>query len=225
MQRRNTFKIWDTVYDRVLFGWRICSGGFSGRESCLLSEKDGSRTGLGEKNQINGNDRLWGKWLVCNAGGAVSGLSHLPIEGFYTWEEICVNLLLEKTKKNKQKYCVEELRRVRLEQFKGGSFYAWGALHRQPNTDSPLWFSCRLGGQWWLSLRVTSLDRCDYSDFDPDMWKEASPVRARMGCSEWKSLVLCGLVFVLTVVQSSDGKTFFSLEILHIFQKSNIFLL
>ncbi|XP_048027797.1 adhesion G protein-coupled receptor L2 isoform X7 [Megalobrama amblycephala] len=37
------------------------------------------------------------------------------------------------------------------------------------------------------------------------MWKAASPVRARMGCSEWKSLVLCGLVFVLTVVQSSDG--------------------
>ncbi|XP_016094708.1 adhesion G protein-coupled receptor L2-like [Sinocyclocheilus grahami] len=37
------------------------------------------------------------------------------------------------------------------------------------------------------------------------MWKAESPVRARMGCSEWKSLVLCGLVFVLTVVQSSDG--------------------
>ncbi len=57
---------------------------------------------------------------------------------------------------------------------------------------------------------MTSPDRCDYSDFDPDMWKAESPVRARMGCSEWKSLVLCGLVFVLTVVQSSDGKTFFS---------------
>ncbi|RXN35598.1 adhesion G -coupled receptor L2-like protein [Labeo rohita] len=37
------------------------------------------------------------------------------------------------------------------------------------------------------------------------MWKAESPVRAGMGCSEWKSLVLCGLVFVLTVVQSSDG--------------------
>uniref|UniRef100_A0A8C2AJB9 Adhesion G protein-coupled receptor L2a n=1 Tax=Cyprinus carpio TaxID=7962 RepID=A0A8C2AJB9_CYPCA len=37
------------------------------------------------------------------------------------------------------------------------------------------------------------------------MWKAESSVRARMGCSEWKSLVLYGLVFVLTVVQSSDG--------------------
>ncbi|KAA0707987.1 hypothetical protein E1301_Tti009535 [Triplophysa tibetana] len=37
------------------------------------------------------------------------------------------------------------------------------------------------------------------------MWKEARPVKARMGCAEWKSLALCGLVFVLTVVQSSDG--------------------
>lgn len=204
MQRRKTFKIWDTVYDRVLFSWRICAGGFSGCEICFLSKKDGSGTGLREESQINGNDRLWGKWLVCNVGGAFSGLSHLTIDGFYTWEEICVNLLLEKKQKS-----VEELKRMRLEQFKGGHFNAGGALHRQPNTDSPLWFSCRLGGQWWLSLRVTFLDRCDYSDFDPDMWKAASPVRASMGCSEWKSLVLCGLVFVLTVVQSSDGKTFF----------------
>ncbi|XP_055040393.1 adhesion G protein-coupled receptor L2 isoform X17 [Misgurnus anguillicaudatus] len=37
------------------------------------------------------------------------------------------------------------------------------------------------------------------------MWKAPRPVKARMGCSEWKSLALCGLVFVLTVVQSSDG--------------------
>ncbi|XP_056590554.1 adhesion G protein-coupled receptor L2 isoform X11 [Triplophysa dalaica] len=37
------------------------------------------------------------------------------------------------------------------------------------------------------------------------MWKAARPVKARMGCAEWRSLALCGLVFVLTVVQSSDG--------------------
>lgn len=61
------------------------------------SEMDGSGTGLGEESEINSNDGLWGKWLVCNAGGAVSGLSHLPTEGFY---EICVNLLLEVGEEN-----------------------------------------------------------------------------------------------------------------------------
>lgn len=98
MQRRKIFKGWDTVHDIVLFGWRICTGSLSGRKTRFLSERDGSGTGLGEESQINGNDGLWGKWLVCNAGGAVSGLSHLPIEGFYFWAEFCVNLLLEKNK-------------------------------------------------------------------------------------------------------------------------------
>ncbi|XP_051957355.1 adhesion G protein-coupled receptor L2 isoform X3 [Xyrauchen texanus] len=37
------------------------------------------------------------------------------------------------------------------------------------------------------------------------MWKVPSPVGARMGHSEWRSLAVCGLLFVLTVVQSSDG--------------------
>ncbi|XP_057217668.1 adhesion G protein-coupled receptor L2 isoform X7 [Triplophysa rosa] len=37
------------------------------------------------------------------------------------------------------------------------------------------------------------------------MWKAVGPVKARMGCAERRSLALCGLVFVLTVVQSSDG--------------------
>ncbi|XP_051529208.1 adhesion G protein-coupled receptor L2 isoform X3 [Myxocyprinus asiaticus] len=37
------------------------------------------------------------------------------------------------------------------------------------------------------------------------MWKVPSPVGAKMGHSEWRSLAVCGLLFVLTVVQSSDG--------------------
>ncbi|XP_051532264.1 adhesion G protein-coupled receptor L2-like isoform X2 [Myxocyprinus asiaticus] len=37
------------------------------------------------------------------------------------------------------------------------------------------------------------------------MWKAPGLVGARMGHSEWRSLALCGLLFILMVVQSSDG--------------------
>ncbi|XP_051967346.1 adhesion G protein-coupled receptor L2-like isoform X3 [Xyrauchen texanus] len=37
------------------------------------------------------------------------------------------------------------------------------------------------------------------------MWKAPGLVGARMGHSEWRSLAVCGLLLVLTVVQSSDG--------------------